>query len=38
VRRPRHWADGNQLDFRDDIYGWDQETLQALDAATVHKT
>jgi len=29
------WPQGDQLAFRDDIYGWDQETLKALDAAQV---
>jgi murein L,D-transpeptidase YcbB/YkuD len=29
------WPEGDQLAFRDDIYGWDQETLKALDAAQV---
>jgi murein L,D-transpeptidase YcbB/YkuD len=28
---------GDQVDFRDDIYGWDAETLRALDAATVSR-
>jgi murein L,D-transpeptidase YcbB/YkuD len=31
------WMDGNQVSFRDDIYGWDEETLKALDAATVKR-
>jgi murein L,D-transpeptidase YcbB/YkuD len=30
-------VEGNQVSFRDDIYGWDQETLQQLDAATVDR-
>jgi murein L,D-transpeptidase YcbB/YkuD len=29
------WVDGSQVSFRDDIYGWDEETLRALDGATV---
>jgi murein L,D-transpeptidase YcbB/YkuD len=29
---------GDQVDFRDDIYGWDAETLRALDQATVSRT
>lgn len=31
------WPQGDQLAFRDDIYGWDQETLQALDASQVSR-
>jgi murein L,D-transpeptidase YcbB/YkuD len=29
------WPEGDHLAFRDDIYGWDQETLKDLDAAQV---
>jgi murein L,D-transpeptidase YcbB/YkuD len=31
------WVSGDQVSFRDDIYGWDAETLRALDAATVKR-
>lgn len=27
------WVDGDQVSFRDDIYGWDEKTLQSLDSA-----
>lgn len=27
------FADGDQISFRDDVYGWDEETLRQLDAA-----
>jgi murein L,D-transpeptidase YcbB/YkuD len=31
------WVAGSQVAFRDDIYGWDEETLRQLDAATVKR-
>lgn len=31
------WIAGDHVSFRDDIYGWDEETLQKLDAATVKR-
>ena len=31
------WVSGDQVSFRDDIYGWDEETLKALDTATVKR-
>jgi hypothetical protein len=26
-------VEGDQISFRDDVYGWDEETLRDLDAA-----
>jgi murein L,D-transpeptidase YcbB/YkuD len=32
------FAEGDQISFRDDVYGWDRETLEKLDAALARKT
>ncbi|WP_299543729.1 hypothetical protein [Phenylobacterium sp.] len=30
----RCFVEGNQVSFRDDVYGWDAEVLRQLDAAS----
>lgn len=31
------WIEGDQVSFRDDVYGWDEETLRQLDASLINR-